>query len=414
MSKMPKVLWVSHFAPYPPKGGAMQRAFNMLKECSGFADIDFVSLLPTSKVNAYFFDYDAGLTEIERNLKPFCRSLSLIEHGASSRMTNKVLNAAATLLSEDPYDVVALRSTRFTALVNKMLSEEAYDIIYVDTIGLCPALPSDRKSMVLNHHNIESQMLTRRADLAKGAMKLFLKWQAAKTQSLEQKYCGKYAVNLTCSDLDSQRLAQMVDCRPVTIPNGVDLSYFTRNKPYRHDKTKGAIFAGGLDWYPNAAAIDFIIEQMEPELTRRGLDIPVTIYGKGRHKRLEGASARDDNQIIKGGFVDDIRTPMEQARMYVCPITDGGGTKLKVLDALAMGIPLIANPIACEGIDVVDGTHVILAQTPQEFVHAMARLDEDPELCRAMSEAGTALISEKYSYQSIGQQLRLAFQGALA
>ncbi|MEJ2063949.1 MAG: glycosyltransferase family 4 protein [Reinekea sp.] len=388
----------------------MQRAFNMLKECSQFSEIDFVSLLPVSEVTAYYPDFQAGILDIKNNLSQYCRSLNLIPHGVNGRKFNKYLNAARSLLSSYPYDVVALKSSSFQFILESCLENNHYDLIYVDTIGLSPYLDNISAKVILNHHNVESHMLERRAALDHGLLSLYLRWQAKKTMALEKKFSNRFQLNFTCSELDSQRLKAITDCKTVSIPNGVDLTYFSRKKPYVHSNTKGIIFAGGLEWYPNTSAIDFIVDEIEPKLSESKLMTSITIYGKGSHKKLEKRSVEAGSLVSKGGFVDDIRVPMESARMYICPIKDGGGTKLKILDALAMGIPLIANPVACEGIDVENGKHVIFAETPEEYLTAISRLNEDSRLCEEMSRAGIKLIEQQYSYKHIGNKIQKAME----
>jgi len=105
----------------------------------------------------------------------------------------------------------------------------------------------------------------------------------------------------------------------------------------------------------------------------------------------------------------DVRPYLSQAHIYVCPIRDGGGTKLKVLDALAMHIPLVADPIACEGIDVVDGESVIYATTPDDYVASIKRLIGEPILCEKIAANGAALIQNNYSFESLGKKLSDAY-----
>ena len=110
------------------------------------------------------------------------------------------------------------------------------------------------------------------------------------------------------------------------------------------------------------------------------------------------------------GFVDDVRPYIASTYLYVCPIRDGGGTKLKVLDALAMGKLLIANPIACEGISVEDGKNVIFAATPDEYVSAIKDAFADPEKAHRIASSAHDLIKTKYNFQKIGEDLSFAFE----
>lgn len=409
MASKPKILWLGHFAPYPPKGGAMQRAFNMLKESAKFSEIDLVALLPRSKVVSYYQDYEAGRKEIQLGLEPYCNEITLIPHGLATRKSNKYFYGLLSLFSHKPYDELVLHSSQFKGVVNRLLNENNYDLVYVDTIGLFRFIRTGGKPRILNHHNIESAMLERRADNSTGMLAKYLYWQARKTAKLESKVCAETSLNLVCSSMDKEKLLNVVKCDMAVIPNGVDADYFTRKSPYNSADVSGCIFAGGLDWYPNSKAVDFIVDKLLPELEKHESEgLPITICGKGRHSGLLKAAGLSSS-VIAAGFVDDIRVNLESAALYVCPISDGGGTKLKVLDALAMGVPLIAHPIACEGINVTPGKDVIFAETPEEYADAIADLMSNPGLREAMSTAGQELIQKEYTYAAIGKEMRNHF-----
>ena len=401
-----RILWLSHFTPYPVKGGAPQRAFNMLTSCALEFQVDFVALLHESHVQIFFEGMESAIKEIEKEFKEFCSSVYLVPYGFKNRQFNKLANAIKSLFTVEPYDVLAIKSEVMKSIILSKIANNKYDLIYVDTIGLSPMLDGINIPKALNHHNIESEMLSRRASLTSFPKSIYMYWQSLKTRNLEAQYVQKYNINFTCSELDSERLLKIKDCNAVAIPNGVDTRYFKRSRQYDYENVRGAIFAGGLDWYPNASAVTFIISEIAPLLRERLSNFKITIYGKGKHPKLEYLSQGRGSNIKKGGFIDDIRPPMEDARMYLCPISDGGGTKLKVLDAMAMGIPLIAHPVSCEGIDVTEGENVIYAETPSEFVEAILFLNNNPVKCREMSKSGIDLINRKYSYDCIGKNLR--------
>jgi len=109
------------------------------------------------------------------------------------------------------------------------------------------------------------------------------------------------------------------------------------------------------------------------------------------------------------GFVDDVRPYIEEASVYVCPIRDGGGTKLKILDALAMGKVIIAHPISCEGIDVVDGESILYASTAEEYVYQFERVMEDLILREKIEKGARRVVEEKYSFAAIGRDLASSY-----
>ncbi len=222
-----KILWLSHFAPYPPKGGASQRSYNMLKQLSKYADVSLLSLAPYSKIASFFNNYEAGMEEIEHELGKYCDEIRLIPHGRHKRQTAKTLNALKSLVRNDPYDVVCLESKELETSLTKALAENNYDAIHLDTIGLWPYVANLDIPLILNHHNIESQMLQRRASKTSWPLSQYIRSQESKLQKLEIQAGAKARINVTCSRDDGQRLSELGIDNVAEVPNGVDLSYFT-------------------------------------------------------------------------------------------------------------------------------------------------------------------------------------------
>ena len=405
-----KILWLSHFAPYPPKGGASQRSYNMLKQLSKYADVSLLSLAPYSKIASFFNNYEAGIEEIEHELGKYCDEIRLIPHGRHKRQTAKTLNALKSLVRNDPYDVVCLESKELETSLTKALAENNYDAIHLDTIGLWPYVANLDIPLILNHHNIESQMLQRRASKTSWPLSQYIRSQESKLQKLEIQAGAKARINVTCSRDDGQRLSEIGIDNVAEIPNGVDLSYFSRRQNYQATESGiDLIFAGGLEWYPNRDAMIFFAKKVWPQLKAKAQAATMTVVGRGSIPLLNDIAATDSSFKV-AGFVPDVRTYLEQASIYVCPIRDGGGTKLKVLDALGMGIPLIAHPIACEGINVRNGEHVIFAETPKQFCDAILSLSAAPELKMKLSANGRQLIEEQYCYNKIGEKMAKVYQ----
>jgi len=184
--------------------------------------------------------------------------------------------------------------------------------------------------------------------------------------------------------------------------------YFTpRADPGGHT----LLFCGGLDWYPNADAMVYFFEQIWPPLLARLPDLRVVVVGRRPPSWLTDLAKRD-GRIQVTGFVDDVRPYFEQATVYVCPIRIGGGTRLKILDALAMGMPLIGTTFACSGISVGHEREVLLADTPEEFARQVQRALSDENLRARLALSGRAVVCEKYSWSVIGDSLSEAYRHA--
>jgi glycosyltransferase involved in cell wall biosynthesis len=298
-------------------------------------------------------------------------------------------------------------------LINNLLNSMEYDLIHADTIGMYPySLPLKNRNIILNHHNIESNMMSRRHENEKNIFKReYFRKEAVKLRKYERYACSNCAKNFVVSDLDALRLKNIVGDIDITVvPNGVDTEYFKTKEPLGK-KDGGLIFAGPMDWYPNREAIFYFLSEIWPKLREDDPERKITIVGKNPPKEL--IIATRNSRISAPGFVDDIRPYIDSASIYICPIKNGGGTRLKILDALAMGKPLVATKLAVEGLHLTEEEHYLLAETGSEFVSQVKRLEEDEELRKRLALAGRQLVEKRYSWEIIGKAVNIAYQEAI-
>jgi glycosyltransferase involved in cell wall biosynthesis len=262
---------------------------------------------------------------------------------------------------------------------------------------------------VLDHHNIESHMLLRRSHNEKNVLKkMYFFQEGIRLKRYEARFCPRFSLNITCSDVDSQRLQSIAPAAKVlTIPNGVDMDFF---RPAGHPlDPHRLIFVGSMNWYPNIEAVLYIAEKLWPKLKQMHSDLEFHVVGANPPEIIRALAKRLSGFHVHG-YVDDVRPFMETAAVYVCPIQDGGGTKLKILDAMAMQKAVVAHPLACEGINVTHGENVLLADNPAIFLEQIYLLLRDPEKGRKLGIAARKLVSEEYDYQAIGRKLSEAYR----
>jgi glycosyltransferase involved in cell wall biosynthesis len=400
-----KVLWLSHLVPYPPKGGVLQRSYNLVRELARHHEVSLLAFVQGEPLRASFGQLEQGLAEAEAALSGFCARVTFVPIPCEQRALGRHRLALRSLLSRDPYTINWLKSGPYAHEVRRLIGEVNPDLVHFDTISLAHyrplvgALPT-----VLDHHNIESHMMLRRAEKeANGLAAAYFRQEGRRLARYEQEACPKFTLNITCSSLDSARLKDLVPTAAVDdVPNGVDVGYF---HPAGEVEVPGSlIFAGTLSWYPNRQAVDFIAKEIWPRLREQVPGSSVDIVGASPPAELVDLGRRDPAFRVHG-FVDDVRPYLDRAAVYVCPITDGGGTKLKILDALAMGKAIVADPIACEGIDVTDGVDVVFASTPEDYVTAIERLLADPALRKRLGQNARLLAESKYAYSIIGEKL---------
>jgi len=400
-----KILWLSHFLPYPPKGGAQIRSYNLIKELSSYHDVHLFCIADKSKLKAYFSDVDEGAKEAEERLGKYSKRLAIQWLPKRSSMS-KYFILLRSLFLLDSYSVTLLRDLDVSQLI-AFAQEIDFDFVHLDTVALTPYIKYlSARAINLNHHNIESDMMFRRAEKEGNPIKSFIfKLDAIKIRRIEKMSAKHLCNHIVCSELDKKRLKNILPSANIsTIENGIDIRKDILDATETKER-KGALFIGGLDWYPNADAVSFILSEVWPLVIKENQSATLDIVGKNPAAELKDL-ARKYEGVNLHGFVDDISYFYGTRKFFICPIRDGGGTKLKILDAMANFIPVLAHPIAFEGIDASPEIHYFAASNAEEFAEQIKRINNlSEDSLKKMMKRAFLLIKEKYDYKEIGERL---------
>ncbi len=404
-----KILWLSHFVPYPPKGGILQRGHHLLKQTAKHHDVHLLAFQQNDLMAPLFNSIEEGSHEAQQHLLKYCKSVKVFDIPSDSSNKKKYITAIKSLATKYPYNLNWLISDEYRDALISFLNRESFDFIHFDTISLAiyKEYCGDIKCS-LDHHNIESHMLLRRASNESNLFKRFYYYQEGKRlEKYEKLFCPSFDFNFTCSEVDTirlQNLSKKSVCH--TIANGVDIDYF---KPESNVVKKDSLlFVGTLSWYPNIEAVNYIASDIWPALKKEIPSIEIDIIGANPPKEILELAKNDSNFRVHG-FIDDIIPYFHKAKCYVCPIKDGGGTKLKIVDALSIGMAIIADEIACEGIEVTNKENVLFATSVEEYVNAIKQcLDNDEQRIKLQNQSRQLAVN-KYSYGSIGKELSNLF-----
>ena len=391
--------------PYPPKGGMLQRSFNLLKEASKYHDIYLLAFNQGNLLKTFYPDLETGQAEVKQELSKYCKAIEFFPIPSEASRSARLKLLLRGLLPFDTYTVSWLDSSAYRDTLQSWLKQYHFDLAHFDTISLAPYLKylPDTCS-ILNHHNIESHMMLRRTELEHNWLKKFYFWQEGiKLKRYETRVCPQFDHHITCSTLDADRLAEHIpNISAEEVPNGVDTDYFSATS--LPQTPNSLIFAGGLSWYPNKDAMIFFAREIWPRLKKDIPDVTMNVVGSHAPEELIALAKKDPNFIVHG-FVDDVRPYIEKAAVYVCPIRDGGGTKLKILDASSMQKAIVADPRACEGIGVTNNENVLFATEAAEYVKQIKYLFEHDDVRHKFGVSAKNLIENNYSYESIGKKL---------
>jgi glycosyltransferase involved in cell wall biosynthesis len=398
-----RILWISQNLPFPPKTGVLQRNYNLIREATQFADVDLVAILKKDILP----DFDEVVAESE--LKKICRSVQVVELPTETSRVTFFWVLFKSLFTRAPFTSNWAESDELRAVLTKTLAAARYDGVYFDTISLAGYRTlASGTPIVLNHHNIESHLFERRIAYEGSALRRFyFNIEARKLLRFEAEVAGDFDTNFTCSELDATRLRQICpSADTAVVANGVDVNYFrVASAP---PERAHLIMVSGMNWFPNRDAVLYMVREIWPLLAAAIPDVKLTIVGASPPPEVTELAARDQ-RVVATGFVDDVRTYMDRAQIYLCPMRDGGGTRLKILDALSMAKPIVATTMALEGIHVEPGRDVLVADTPQQFVEQVRKLVDDPALNARISANARTFAEQNFSWPAIGRRMRDTF-----
>ncbi len=395
------ILWLSHVIPYPPKTGVLQRSFNLLNETSKIGD---VYLLALHKKSVLPMKYD--IAEVKQALGAFCKHVDILEIPAELSRYNFYKLILKCFLAFKSLSIGFYDSDIMRSKIKEIISKVNFDIVYFDTVSLVPY--SDGPGMlrkILNHHNFESGLLRQRSDIEKNPLKkLFYRVEAKRLAEYEKTHCPSFDINFTVSENDKVSLTKLIPQLKIeVIPNGVDTDYFFFDQDHIIDRT--LVIVSGMNWYPNRDAVEYMCREIWPILSKTFPDITLTIVGSNPPKTLLDL-AEVDKRVIVTGFVEDVRPFLQKAEIYLCPMRDGGGTRLKILDAMSMGKAIVSTSKGCEGIEVTPNTNVLIADSPAKFVSEISRVFGSSAMRDEIGKSARKLVEEKYSWQNIGKTLK--------
>lgn len=393
MTARRSLLVLSHRVPFPPHNGAALRTYNMLRLLARDYDIVGLCFDRHDRATAHL-----GLDRRLQGLRAFGRFEAFPIPQELDRV-RFVADHLRSVLTGRPYTWYTHDSAPFKTRLTTLLAEQRFDLVHLDSLDLVRLLPLVRElRVVCTHHNVESALLRRRG----GA---YLRFQARAIERAEREWLPRVALNIAVSPDDASAFRALApDARVEVVPNGVDTEYFAPSE----EPQSGCVFVGGTSWYPNRDALHWFTETIAPCLRARGVPVDVTWVGRATDAELRAFAHVDGLRLT--GYVDDIRPYVDRAACYIAPLRVGGGTRLKLLDAWAMGKAIVATSIGAEGLGARNGEDMLIADTPDAFADAVARVLHDETLRRSLGAAARRTAVERFSWTTIGETVRALYQ----
>ncbi len=327
----------------------------------------------------------------------WCNEMGSVEAVPLSRGRNP-LNLLRSYLSGLPLSVERNRSASMARLASDHL-QRGHDVAFVDSWLMAQYLPHGfARPSLLHEHNAEYRLWQRQADReANPLLRGLLRLEARRVRRYEVAVLPRFATIFAVSEADRRALAALgaQPDRLRLLPNLPDPALLER-LPLSFESTEPVVlYFGTLSWQPNLEGLSYFLREVFPHVRKRIPDVSFVIAGRGAPASLRRLARRTPGVELLGP-VADAEPLYHRARLLVEASRSGGGTRLKVLNSLARGLPVVTTPVGAEGLDAVPGEHLLVAADPASMTDAIIRLMADDALWRALSENGRALIRQRY------------------
>ena len=385
-----RILWLKTELLHPVDKGGKIRSYNMLKALKRDCHITYLTL------------DDGTADDTARELATeYCHELVCVPHRRREKFTagfyvELVLNLASDL----PYAIKKYESEEMRREIEKRRG--SFNVLICDFLAPAVNVPRDLDcATVLFQHNVEAMIWKRHYEVQTNAGRkayLFRQWR--KMFDFEAKTCPQFDCVVAVSREDREMMQEHYGVQNVfDVPTGVDTEFF-RPSGRLTPKPHNLVFTGSMDWLPNEDAIRYFTEQIMPRIKREVPDVTLTVVGRDPYPGLVELSKRDSSVIVTGR-VDDVRPYMEEAAGYIVPLRIGGGTRLKIYEAMAMEKAIVSTSIGAEGLPVTNGEEIVLADTPELFADAVVKVLTDADFTDAIARRAAARVRKEFGWESV-------------
>jgi glycosyltransferase involved in cell wall biosynthesis len=400
------ILYVSPMPPSPPRFGAQARMHGLMTNLARRNDLTAVCLV----------DRDFDLEASRRAMEAYCKEVVVLENPHGKNGIYKRALQLRSLASRRSFEQHRSTVPALQSAIDRLMARTRFDVVnvefpYLSYLRFDRAGP--RPPVVVDAHDIAYDIV-RQFALRSTAPSRRL-YGAVNWRKLRREELGafrKASAVTVCSVADQERVrADDPAIRTVVVPNAADVDLY---KPRPEDPApdgRSVVFFGLLATRPNIDGATWFVNEVWPHVVRARPDAQCKIIGKGAGKEILDL-ARPGVEIV--GFVEDLRPHLARAAAIVVPLRLGSGTRLKIVEGMAMGKAIVSTTLGAEGIDVTDGQNILVADEPPAFAAAVVRLMGDPELAASLGAAARKLAVDRYAWSAAADQLENLFRELIA
>ncbi len=403
-----KILWVKTDFLHPTDRGGQIRTLETLRQLHAGNEVHYV---------AY---NDPAQPEGVRRAPEYCHRAYPVKRPIPARGSARFFGQLArNLASPLPLAVGRYASPEMREQIASLIREHRFDSIVCDFLSMVPNFP-DLSRCVLFQHNVETVIWRRHAEHAPSALRrAYFRQQASRMFQCERAACRAAAHIIAVSEKDAAQMTDLFGVKRISpVSTGVDLTYFARpfarpaGSPPPPGPARNIVFVGAMDWMPNIDGALWFTQKVLPLIRQKLPTARLVLAGRAPVPELQALAADPLTEVT--GTVPDIRPYLWNADISIVPLRIGGGTRLKIYEAMAAGVPVVSTVIGAEGLAVEDGRQISLADTPEAFAARCLALLESPEQARALAAEALSLVTERFSWAQVGRHFESILKAACA
>jgi glycosyltransferase involved in cell wall biosynthesis len=390
-----RILQIATKVPYPTIDGSKVGIFNLTKQyLKHGAEVHFAAPVAGEKIDSRFTSM-VSFTPL-----PAIKGYS-------------IAGGIRNLFSPHPYNMERYFDKEGLSRLLNVYGKESFDFVHVDHLHMAQyGIVLKEKfgaKVILREHNFESDIMGRVSEYyGNPLVRMYAGLQHSRMLRFESGVIGKVDAVLPISVVDEKKMKELVPgVKTYVIPAGVDIENYRTSRVSNPDRV---LFLSSFDWLPNIDSFRFYMREILPRLREKAPNIKTIVAGKSTDK-LPRSEMNEQCEVV--GYVDDFNKFASMASVAVIPLRIGSGIRIKLLELMALGMAVVSTSVGAEGIDVENGKHLLLADTPSDFVEQIIRLSSSPELRRELGENARRLVTEKYTWDSVGRKLLEACKAIL-
>jgi glycosyltransferase involved in cell wall biosynthesis len=396
------ILFVAPTLPIPTSGGRT-RLFNLVKQLAPRHEVSVISFIQPTE------------TDLLPMVEPYCKRIELVPFEGFKplgKWRNRLQGWSRILFSRRPQYAYTFPVERMRSPLRRLLASQAFDVVvlhHLFVVELADEL--DNTPAILAEDNVEHGIAQKSYAQAQNPVHWLRDWLTwRKLLTYERHWVQRFPI---CVAVSEHEAAMLHDMSPETqvyvVPNGVDIQSFAPCHNSRAPET--LLFFGTLSYGPNVEGLVWFCREVLPKVRASRPNVRLEVVGLNPPPEVTELGRLPRVHIT--GFVSDIRPKLWEATMCIVPLRVGGGTRLKVLEALAAGCPVVSTTLGAEGLSLIDGEHLVIADTPEEFAQRTVILLESSDLRHGLAEAGRRAIAQQYDWRQIASQLETALIHAI-